>query len=331
MANAHGLDRTRLETETGMMTANRFSPEGSSLGRILPAAFARRASLALAALVAAMALLAGPAAAAQPEPWGMSFQDAATQVMSHIQWFETFTLIIITVIVLFVLGLMIYVGWRFSEKRNPTPSKTTHHFMLEVAWTVVPIIILVVIAIPSFRLLFEEATIPPSDMTIKVTGYQWYWGYEYPDNGDVDFLQIMLSDAERLEMMEQTGGTEADYPRLLAVDNAVVVPVDTTVRLQVTAADVLHAFAMPAFGVKMDAVPGRLNETWFRAEREGMFYGQCSELCGTDHAFMPIAVQVVSAEQFDAWSEMAATDLGAANEMLAQMIAQDDGTELAQN
>ncbi|GAB5508990.1 MAG: cytochrome c oxidase subunit II [Hyphomicrobiales bacterium] len=285
----------------------------------------------LAAVVSALALLAGPAAAAQPEPWGMSFQDSATEIMSHIQWFETFTLIIITVIVLFVAGLLVYVSWRFSEKRNPIPSKTTHHFMLEVAWTVVPIIILVVIAVPSFRLLFEEATIPPSDMTIKVTGYQWYWGYEYPDNGEFDFLQIMLSDAERLEMMETTGGTESDYPRLLAVDNAVVVPVDATVRLQITAADVLHAFAMPAFGVKMDAVPGRLNETWFRAEREGMYYGQCSELCGTDHAFMPIAIQVVAQDQFDAWTEMAATDVGAANDMLADMIREDDGTELAQN
>jgi cytochrome c oxidase subunit 2 len=314
-----------------MMTANRFSPIGTSLGRSLSTALARRVSLALATLVSALVMLVGPAAAAQPEPWGMRFQEAATQVMSHIQWFETFTLIIITAIVLLVLGLLIYVCWRFSEKRNPTPSKTTHHFMLEVAWTVVPIIILVVIAIPSFRLLFEEATIPPSDLTIKVTGYQWYWGYEYPDNGEFDFLQIMLSDAERLEMMEQTGGTEADYPRLLAVDNAVVVPVDATVRLQITAADVLHAFAMPAFGVKMDAVPGRLNETWFRAEREGMYYGQCSELCGTDHAFMPIAVQVVSADQFDAWTEMAATDVRAANEKLAQLIREADGTELAQN
>lgn len=330
------VGQNRLETETGMMTANRFSPTRLSPTRFLQSSFSLTAlsqhiGLWLTAIVAALALSAGPAAAAQPEPWGMSFQDAATEVMSHIQWFETFTLIIITVIVLFVAGLMIYVSWRFSEKRNPTPSKTTHHFMLEVAWTVVPIIILVVIAIPSFRLLFEEAVVPPSDMTIKVTGYQWYWGYEYPDNGDIDFIQIMLSDAERLEMMEETGGTEVEYPRLLAVDNAVVVPVDATVRLQITAADVLHAFAMPAFGVKMDAVPGRLNETWFRAEREGMYFGQCSELCGTDHAFMPIAIQVVAQDQFDAWSEMAATDLGAANDMLAEMIREEDGTELAQN
>jgi cytochrome c oxidase subunit II len=285
----------------------------------------------IAALVAtlAFAAFAVPALAAQPEPWGMTFQPAASIVMEHIAWFETFTLIIITAIVIFVLGLMIYVAWRFSEKRNPIPSKTTHHALLEVAWTVVPIIILVIIAVPSFRLLYEEAVVPPADMTIKATGYQWYWGYEYPDHGDIAFEAIMLQDAERLERIEASGGTEADYPRLLAVDNALVVPVDTTVRLQVTAADVLHAFAMPAFGVKMDAVPGRLNETWFHAQREGIYYGQCSELCGKDHAFMPIAIRVVNQQQFDAWAAAAADDLGAANDMLAQMIATDAATQLA--
>ncbi|MFK7791106.1 MAG: cytochrome c oxidase subunit II [Devosiaceae bacterium] len=293
---------------------------------------AQRFAASLMVAFGALAALASPALASQPTPWGMSFQDAATTVMEHIQWFETFTLIIITAIVIFVLGLMIYVCWRFSEKNNPTPSKTTHHAMLEVAWTVVPIIILVVIAVPSFRLLYEEAVVPPADMTIKATGYQWYWGYEYPDNGDIDVLQIMLQDDERLARMEETGGSEEDFPRLLAVDNDLVVPVDTTIRLQITAADVLHAFAMPAFGVKMDAVPGRLNETWFHAEREGIYYGQCSELCGTDHAFMPIAIRVVSQGQFDAWASLAGDDLGAANEMLAQMIRDnDDGTQLASN
>lgn len=293
---------------------------------------AHRIAASITATIAACVALATPAFAAQPTPWAMSFQDAATVVMEHIQWFETFTLIIITAIVIFVLALMIYVCWRFSEKNNKTPSKTTHHAMLEVAWTVVPIIILVVIAVPSFRLLWEEAVVPPADMTIKATGYQWYWGYEYPDHNDIDVLQIMLQDDERLARMEETGGTEEDFPRLLAVDNDLVVPVNATVRLQVTAADVLHAFAMPAFGVKMDAVPGRLNETWFRADREGIYYGQCSELCGTDHAFMPIAIRVVSQPQFDAWAALAADDLGAANDMLAQMIRDDaDGTELAQN
>ncbi|MEM6381463.1 MAG: cytochrome c oxidase subunit II [Pseudomonadota bacterium] len=271
------------------------------------------------------------ALAAQPTPWGTDLQAAATTVMAHIHWFENFTLIIITLIVIFVLGLMIYVCWRFSEGRNPTPSKTTHNTMIEVVWTVVPILILVVIAVPSFRLLYEEAVVPPADLTIKATGYQWYWGYEYPDHDDIDFLQFMLDDEERLARIEESGGTEADFPRLLAVDNEVVVPVDTTVRLIVTAADVLHAFALPAFGVKMDAVPGRLNETWFRAEREGIFYGQCSELCGTDHAFMPLAIRVVSQEQFDAWASVASDDLTEANEMLAQLLREADATEVAAN
>ena len=293
--------------------------------------FAQRFAMLAKAFFAAVAgaTLATPALAAQPTPWAMSLQDAATTVMNHIRWFEAFTLIIITLIVLFVLILMIYVCWRFAESRNPNPSKTTHHTMLEVVWTVVPIIILVIIAVPSFRLLYEEAVVPPADMTIKATGYQWSWGYEYPDHGDIEFLQFMLSDEERLAAIEASGGTEQDYPRLLAVDNAVVVPVDTTVRLIVTAADVLHAFAMPAFGVKMDAVPGRLNETWFHAEREGIYYGQCSELCGTDHAFMPIAIRVVSQADFADWTELAADDLGAANDMLAQRLRDDRDTELA--
>ncbi len=288
-----------------------------------------------ATLVASIGSLVAPittANAAQPTPWGMDLQQAATEIMRQIHWFEDFTLIIITLITLFVLALMVYVCWRFSERNNPTPSKFSHNTPIEVIWTVVPIIILVVIAVPSFRLLHNDMTIPPADLTIKATGYQWYWGYEYPDNEGVDFLQFMLSDEERLARMEATGGGEDDFPRLLAVDNDLVVPVDTVVRLQITAADVLHAYALPAFGLKMDAVPGRLNETWFRAEREGIYYGQCSELCGTDHAFMPVSVRVVSQDQFDAWIEMAASDLGAANEMLAQMIRDDsDGTELAQN
>ncbi|MEM1284443.1 MAG: cytochrome c oxidase subunit II [Pseudomonadota bacterium] len=282
----------------------------------------------MATLFASLGVTA-PAFAAQPTPWGMDFQPAATVVMDHIHWFENFTLIIITAITIFVLALLLYACWRFSEKNNPTPSKTTHNTMLEVVWTVVPIVILLIIAVPSFRLLWEEAVVPPADMTIKAIGYQWYWGYEYPDNGDIAFDQIMLRDAERLERMEATGGTESDFPRLLAVDYDMVVPVDTTVRLQVTAADVLHAFAMPAFGVKMDAVPGRLNETWFHAEREGIYYGQCSELCGTDHAFMPIAIRVVSQDQFDVWAAAAAEDIDEASELLAQMLREDDGTRLA--
>ena len=180
------------------------------------------------------------------------------------------------------------------SKANPEPSKTTHNTLVEVVWTVLPILILVVIAIPSFRLLYFQREIPQAELTVKAVGYQWYWGYEYPDNGDFAFDSLMLNDEER-----------GDQPRLLATDTAMVVPVDTTVRVIVTAADVLHAFAMPAFGLKMDAVPGRLNETWFKAEKTGTFYGQCSELCGIRHAFMPIRIEVVSKEAFAAWVEEA--------------------------
>jgi cytochrome c oxidase subunit 2 len=191
---------------------------------------------------------------------------------------------------LVVLGLMVFVMLRFNAKANPEPSKTTHNTLVEVVWTVVPILILVIIAIPSFRLLYYQRVLPEADMTIKATGYQWYWGYEYPDHGGFAFDSLMLNDDER-----------GDQPRLLATDTAMVVPVNTTVRVVVTGADVLHSWAMPAFGVKMDAVPGRLNETWFRAVKTGTYYGQCSELCGIRHAFMPIRVEVVEPDAFASW------------------------------
>ena len=243
-----------------------------------------------AAILAGLAGFSAPALANKPEPWQLGFQEAATQNMSMITDFNNFLLILMTAITVFVLGLMVFVMLRFNSKANPNPSSTTHNTLVEVVWTVVPIIILVVIAIPSFRLLYFQRDIPEADMTVKAVGYQWYWGYEYPDHGDFAFDSLMLSDEER-----------GDQPRLLATDTAMVVPVDTTVRVVVTAADVLHAFAMPAFGLKIDAVPGRLNETWFKAEKTGTFYGQCSELCGIRHAFMPIRIEVVSKEEFAAW------------------------------
>ena len=243
-----------------------------------------------AAILAAFAGMSAPASANKPEPWQLGFQEAATQNMSMITDFNNFLLYLMTAITVLVLGLMVYVMLRFNAKANPNPSSTTHNTLVEVVWTVVPIIILVVIAIPSFRLLYFQRDIPEADMTVKAVGYQWYWGYEYPDHGDFAFDSLMLSDDER-----------GDQPRLLATDTAMVVPVDTTVRVVVTAADVLHAFAMPAFGLKIDAVPGRLNETWFKAEKTGTFYGQCSELCGIRHAFMPIRIEVVSKEEFAAW------------------------------
>ena len=243
-----------------------------------------------AALSGAFLSLSAPALANQPKPWQLGFQEAATQNMSMITDFNNFLLYLMTAITVFVLGLMVYVMLRFNAKANPDPSKTTHNTLVEIVWTVVPILILVIIAIPSFRLLYFQRDIPEADMTVKAVGYQWYWGYEYPDHGDFAFDSLMLSDEER-----------GDQPRLLATDTAMVVPVDTTVCVVVTAADVLHAFAMPAFGLKIDAVPGRLNETWFRAEKTGTFYGQCSELCGIRHAFMPIRIEVVSKQEFAAW------------------------------
>ncbi len=251
-----------------------------------------------------LALSAAPAAAGigQPSPWQLGFQGSVTEIMSGINSFHNLLLWLITFVVLFVLALLVYVMVRFNEKANPTPSRTTHNTTIEVLWTVVPVLILVVIAIPSFRLLYAQYDPPAADLTVKVTGHQWYWNIEYQngegdpaDAAEIAFDAIMLQDAERQE----------GQPRLLAVDNDMVVPVGRTVRVLVTAADVLHAFAVPSFGVKVDAVPGRMNETWFRAEREGMYYGQCSELCGRDHAFMPIAVRVVSDEEYTAWLQEA--------------------------
>ncbi len=278
---------------------------------------------AMAAITMVAALgLAGAAQAAQPVDWQINLQPAASPVMEGIHAFHNFVLVIITVITLFVLALLIYCAVKFNSKSNPTPSKTSHNTMLEVVWTVVPVIILVIIAIPSFRLLYFEQTIPEADMTVKVTGYQWYWGYEYPDHENIDFLQFMLRDDELQE----------GQPRLLAVDNDMVVPVGATVRMIVTAADVLHNWAMPAFGVKMDAVPGRLNETWFRADREGIYYGQCSELCGKDHAFMPIAVRVVSEADFETWvNQQIAAKTGETPEQVAERRALDAAPEPAQD
>lgn len=246
------------------------------------------------ALVAMLAL-AAPAEAAmgQPSPWQINLQQAATPIMEAIHGFHFFLTVIITLITAFVLGLLLFVMLRFNERANPTPSRTTHNTLLEVVWTVVPALILVTIAVPSFRLLFDQLDIPKTDLTVKATGTaQWTWVYEYPDHG-FQFDSTMLQDNER----------KAGQPRLLAVDNELVVPVNKTIRVQTTAEGIIHAFAVPSFGIKIDAIPGRLNETWFRATREGMYYGQCSELCGVNHAFMPIAVRVVSEQEFNAWLE----------------------------
>jgi cytochrome c oxidase subunit II len=247
----------------------------------------------------------------QPAPWQIGFQPAASPIMEQITSFHTYVTIIITVIALFVLGLMVYVMGRFNEKRNPDPSRTTHHTALEIAWTIVPVLILVAIAIPSFRLLFAQYDFPKPDLTITATGSQWYWTYEYPDHG-ITFDSIMVQEADLKE----------GQPRLLAVDREVVVPVGKNVVVGVKSNDVIHDWAMPAFGVKLDAVPGRLQTTWFRAEREGVYYGQCSELCGRNHAFMPIAIRVVSESEFADW--LAKTKASAARDDDEKVAAAPD-------
>jgi cytochrome c oxidase subunit 2 len=243
--------------------------------------------------VAGVALVACGSAFAelgQPAPWEFKLQEAATPVMENITWFHNFLLVLITVITLFVLALLVIVVVKFNAKANPVPSRTTHNTLIEVAWTLIPVLILVALVVPSFRLLFLELDVPKADLTIKATGKQWYWSYAYPDNGKFEFDSLMAQDKQ---------------PRLLGVDNEMVVPVNKIVRVQTTGADVIHSFAVPAFGIKIDAIPGRLNETWFKATKTGMFYGQCSELCGKDHAFMPIAVRVVNDQEFAAWVETA--------------------------
>ena len=226
----------------------------------------------------------------QPAPWEYKLQEAATPVMENITWFHNFLLWLIIGITLFVLVLLVIVVVKFNAKANPVPSKTTHNTMIEVAWTLIPVLILVAVAVPSFRLLFLQLDIPKADLTVKATGKQWYWSYSYPDNGPFEFDSLLAADK---------------MPRLLGVDNEMVVPVNKVVRVQTTGADVIHSFAVPSFGIKIDSVPGRLNETWFKATKVGMYYGQCSELCGKDHAFMPIAVRVVSDQEFTAWLETA--------------------------
>jgi cytochrome c oxidase subunit 2 len=254
--------------------------------------------LALAGLALAAGGQAAEAALGQPAPWQLGLQQSATAVMDSIISFHDMLLYIITVIVAFVLLLLLTVMLRFNARSNPVPSRTTHNTFIEVAWTIVPIMILLVIAVPSFKLLFFQLNVPPADLTVKATGKQWYWSYSYPDNGKFEFDSLMLQDNERQKITPEP-------PRLLAVDNEMVVPVNKTVRVLTTGNDVIHSFAVPAFGIKIDAVPGRINETWFKVEREGLYYGQCSELCGKDHAFMPIAVRAVSEQAFNAWVEEA--------------------------
>ena len=227
----------------------------------------------------------------QPKDWQLGFQNPASDGMRDIVNFHNNLLLpIIIAISVFVLFLMLYACVRFRASANPNPSKRTHNVTVEILWTLIPCLILIVMAVPSFKILYKQDTIPKADLTIKAIGYQWYWGYEYPDE-NIIFDSYMVEEKD----------LRADQPRLLAVDNEVVVPVNKVIKVLITANDVLHAWALPSFGVKRDAVPGRINETWFKAEKEGTYYGQCSELCGIKHAFMPITVRVVSEEDYQEW------------------------------
>ncbi|MBY0429894.1 MAG: cytochrome c oxidase subunit II [Rhodospirillales bacterium] len=247
----------------------------------------------VSATVAALGAVAPafPALADQPRPWQLGMQDAASPTMERIIGLNTWLNVIATLIVLLVMGLVLYIMWRFRAERHPTPARWSHNTPLEVAWTTIPALILVAIAFPSFRLLYFMDRVQEADMTLKVTGHQWYWSYDYPDQG-ISFDANMVQDSD----------LKPGQPRLLATDNHVLLPVDTNIRVQIAADDVMHSWAMPALGLKTDAVPGRLNETWVRITRPGLYYGQCSELCGVNHAFMPITVEAVPRPQFDAWA-----------------------------
>jgi len=265
----------------------------------------------LGGFTAAAAMLAGtfaalPASAQQPEPWQMNLQDAHSSLMEQMVEFHDLLLYLIFAISIFVLGLLLFTIVRFNEKRHPTPSKTTHNTLLEVMWSVIPIFLLVVIGLFSLPLLFASDDTVNADLTVKVIGRQWYWSYEYPDNGDFTFDAFLIPDDE----------IKGDQVRLLSTDENLVLPVGKKIRVLVTASDVLHAFAMPALGSKVDAVPGRTNEIWFDIDEPGMYYGQCSELCGSGHAFMPIAIQAVTQAEFDAWVVKARVKYAEADEEL---------------
>ena len=242
-----------------------------------------------------LTLTPGSVLANQPKEWQLGFQKAASQGMEDIVWFHDYMLLpIITAITVFVLFLLLYTCVRFRASRNKVASTTSHNTLVEVLWTLIPCLILIVMAVPSFKVLYSQDTIPKADVTIKAVGYQWYWGYEYPDE-NIIFDSYMVDEKDLKE----------NQPRLLTVDNEIYVPVNKVIKVMITANDVLHAWALPSFGVKRDAIPGRINETWFKADRTGTFYGQCSELCGIKHAFMPITVNVVSENEYNQWLEEA--------------------------
>lgn len=233
----------------------------------------------------------GAVFASEPLPGQTYFQPAATPVMQEVEHLHDFLMVICTGIVVFVVSLLAYVCLRYNAKANPIPATFSHNVLIEIIWTVIPVILLIFIAIPSFRALHYAEKIPPADLTVKVVGYQWYWHYAYPDNGGFEFDSNMIADKD----------LQPGQKRLLEVDNRILIPAGKVVRFVITAADVIHSFAVPSFGIKTDAVPGKINETWIKVDKPGVYCGQCSELCGVNHGFMPIAVEVVSEEEFEAW------------------------------
>ncbi|WOC15329.1 cytochrome c oxidase subunit II [Pseudochrobactrum sp. MP213Fo] len=314
--NRQGYYREKMLVDSVIATKKSIAGQVTALKKHIVTGAALFGSAAAGLLASSAGVLAD-----QPVDWQLSWQAPATKIAEQIHWFERYSLMFIIPVTVLVLLLLLWCILRFRRSVNPVASKTSHNTTIEVIWTLGPVIILLFLAIPSFQLLTAQYSPEEPQLTVKATGYQWYWGYEYQTEDPLSFDALLLKDEDRAEAGKQD---LAAYPRLLAVDNEVVVPVDTTVRLLVTAADVIHSWAMPAFGVKMDGVPGRNNETWFKADREGLYYGQCSELCGKDHAYMPIAVRVVSQERYDTWLAAARTDIDGANKTLMAEIANEN-------
>ena len=260
------------------------------LKSMLPRSGTARALTALLA-VAGISAISTIARAAEPQPWQIGMQPAATPVREHLSALHDELLVIITLITLFVLGLLVYAMWRFNERRHPAPTRTSHNTVIEMLWTVIPVLILVIIAIPSFKLMYYMDRVPDPEMTIKVTGHQWYWSYEYPDQGGLTFDSNIIPENE----------LKPGQKRLLDVDNPLVVPADTVIRVQITGTDVIHSWFIPSFGVQEYAIVGRLNESWMKVEHEGTYYGQCNQICGVNHAFMPIKIEALSKGAFQNW------------------------------
>ncbi len=251
-----------------------------------------------------------------PKDWGLDLQDPASQIAADIKDMHNLVLILMALITLFVAALLVWVMYRYREKKNPTPSKTVHNTLIEILWTAIPVLILTLIAIPSFKLLYKADVVPKVDMTIKAIGHQWYWSYEYPDHGNFTYDAFLVQSKEEME-------DDRPFNRMLTTDTRVVLPVNKTIRVLVTAGDVLHSWAVPALGVKSDAVPGRLNETWFKADKIGIFYGQCSELCGVNHQSMPIEIHIVSEEKFNLWVKESKENFAKKNYFNEKLIAKN--------